>query len=106
MIAPDKIVDALCTQTDPELFFPEQSQSNKVAKSICAKCPISLDCLEDALNLIPEEDFGIWGGTSARERSVLRKNDGMLANLREALAIRDQQNREELELEVIVRHRR
>lgn len=60
--------DALCAQTDPELFFPEQGDhlSAKYAKQICSKCPLIQDCLEEAVT----KDYtdGIWGGTSPHER--------------------------------------
>lgn len=100
MIDSEKLVDALCTQTDPELFFPERGQANTIAKSICAKCPISLDCLEDALTLEPEEDYGIWGGTSARERNILKREPSMLERLRATLRVQDAENRKALNLTV------
>lgn len=101
MIDPELGQDALCTQTDPELFFPERGQSNTVAKSICASCPISLACLEDALTLEPEYDYGIWGGTSSRERHILRNDPRALERMRDALRIQDAKNRAELNLAII-----
>jgi hypothetical protein len=103
MLLPEVAQDALCAQTDPELFFPEKGQDNKMAKSICAQCPISLACLEDALNILPDEDFGIWGGTSARERIALRKYPETLERLRVVLKEQDEENRKALNLTVIVR---
>jgi WhiB family redox-sensing transcriptional regulator len=61
---------ALCTQTDPEIFYPEQGQTNKDAKRICAQCPIRARCLEVAL--ANGERFGIWGGLSDKDcRQIL-----------------------------------
>lgn len=61
--------DALCAQTDPEIFFPEKGGSTREAKKICLLCPVKDQCLEDAL--ANEERFGIWGGLSERERRRL-----------------------------------
>jgi WhiB family transcriptional regulator, redox-sensing transcriptional regulator len=62
---------ARCTEVDPEIFFPERGGSSKAARAVCAHCPVRANCLEYALN--NKEQFGIWGGTSERERRRLRK---------------------------------
>jgi WhiB family redox-sensing transcriptional regulator len=62
---------ARCTEADPEIFFPERGGSSKAARAVCAQCDVRMDCLEYALN--NKEQFGIWGGTSERERRRLRK---------------------------------
>ncbi|MEE6273495.1 WhiB family transcriptional regulator [Georgenia sp. MJ206] len=61
--------EALCAQTDPEEFFPEKGGSTRSAKAICARCPVSAECLTYALD--NHERFGIWGGMSERERRAL-----------------------------------
>ncbi|MGH9194816.1 MAG: WhiB family transcriptional regulator, partial [Acidimicrobiia bacterium] len=38
---------------------------------VCTQCPVALECLRYAL--ANREQFGIWGGTSERERRKLRK---------------------------------
>ena len=65
--------DALCAQTDPELFFPERGGVRFVrkAKSICGDCTVRDECLEYAL--ANDERFGVWGGKSERERNRMRK---------------------------------
>jgi WhiB family redox-sensing transcriptional regulator len=63
--------DALCSQTDPEAFFPEKGGSTRDAKRICAQCNVKSECLEYALK--NDERFGIWGGLSERERRRLRR---------------------------------
>lgn len=63
--------DALCSQTDPEAFFPEKGGSTRDAKRICAGCEVKAQCLEYAL--ANDERFGIWGGMSERERRKLKK---------------------------------
>ena len=63
--------DALCSQTDPEAFFPEKGGSTKPAKRICEDCEVREPCLRFALD--NDERFGIWGGLSEFERRQLRR---------------------------------
>jgi WhiB family redox-sensing transcriptional regulator len=65
---------ALCSQTDPEAFFPEKGGSTREAKKICVGCEVRDECLEYALE--NDERFGIWGGLSERERRRLRREVG------------------------------
>lgn len=57
---------ALCTQTDPEAFFPDKGGSTREAKRICSGCEVRKECLDYALS--HDQRFGIWGGLSPRER--------------------------------------
>lgn len=61
----------LCAQTDPEVFFPGKGTPNREAKQVCAECPVRAACLEYALE--KRLDYGVWGGMSAKERIVLRR---------------------------------
>lgn len=63
--------EALCAETDPELFFPTKGQSPARAKAICAQCPVIQQCLKYALTS-PVALAGIWGGTTEDERKPLR----------------------------------
>lgn len=65
-LVPEWMVDALCAQIDPEMFFPEKGGSTRDAKKICAACPARLKCLDYALE--NQERYGIYGGLSERER--------------------------------------
>ena len=65
---------ALCAQTDPEAFFPENGGSTREAKRICVGCEVKQECLEYAL--MQDERFGIWGGLSERERRRLKRAAG------------------------------
>ena len=69
--APEWQEQALCSQTDPEAFFPEKGGSTREAKRICGRCEVKVDCLEYALG--HDERFGIWGGLSERERRKLKR---------------------------------
>lgn len=63
--------DALCAQTDPEAFFPDRNDSTKNARKVCTKCIVTAECLFYALS--NDEEFGIWGGLSRKERDSLEK---------------------------------
>ncbi|PAY23616.1 WhiB family transcriptional regulator [Dietzia natronolimnaea] len=63
---------ALCSQTDPEAFFPEKGGSTREAKKICTGCEVKAECLEYAL--ANDERFGIWGGLSERERRRIKRD--------------------------------
>jgi WhiB family transcriptional regulator, redox-sensing transcriptional regulator len=69
--APEWQERALCSQTDPEAFFPEKGGSTREAKRICTRCEVRAECLEYALG--HDERFGIWGGLSERERRRLKR---------------------------------
>lgn len=73
---------ANCLGVDPDLFFPERGASTREAKSICAACEVRTDCLDYALD--HGEKFGIWGGTSERERRRLRRARAAERRAREA----------------------
>jgi WhiB family redox-sensing transcriptional regulator len=60
----------LCQETDPEEFFPEVGEDAKAAKRVCGGCEVRAECLEYALE--HDQRFGVWGGTSERERRILR----------------------------------
>ena len=57
---------AKCQGMDPRIFFPEKGQTADLARVICAACEVRTPCLEDALS--HHERFGIWGGTTERQR--------------------------------------
>lgn len=61
----------LCAQADPDAFHPEQGAPVAPAVAICQRCPVQAQCLEYAL--AHDERFGIWGGTTARQRQDLRR---------------------------------
>jgi WhiB family redox-sensing transcriptional regulator len=66
---------SLCAQTNPEAFSPEKGGSSREAKKICASCDVVDHCLKYALD--NDEDFGIWGGLSVRERRDLKKRSAV-----------------------------
>lgn len=66
--------DARCFGLIDGRFFPKRGQNKlvKEAKAICHRCPVELECLRFALE--NNEKFGVWGGTSERERRLIRRS--------------------------------
>ncbi|AVO21663.1 WhiB family transcription factor [Mycobacterium phage MooMoo] len=64
---------AVCQTTDPESFYPEKGSSTKDAKQVCAGCPVRVECLQWALD--NNEEFGVWGGYSERERRKIKRGE-------------------------------
>jgi WhiB family transcriptional regulator, redox-sensing transcriptional regulator len=62
---------ALCTQTDPAIFFVEKGASTRPAKRVCMSCEVRAECLEYALDT--DQMHGVWGGMSDRERRRLKR---------------------------------
>lgn len=62
---------AACLGVDPELFFATRGDIVPIrrARMVCAVCPVRAECLEYALR--NEEEFGMWGGLSEKERRPL-----------------------------------
>jgi len=55
----------------PWLWFPHQGGDTDTPKAICAGCPVRQQCLTYALDT--NQTYGVWGGTSERERRRIRK---------------------------------
>lgn len=72
--APEWMAEAVCAQTDPELFFPEKGGdgtcTTSIARRVCASCPVRVACLEHALDT--GQAHGVWGGKTPRERREIR----------------------------------
>lgn len=74
----------ICSHADPDIWFPGTGQSAKakLAIELCLQCPVRIECLEAALTA-EDEERGIWGGTTMKERKEMRET---LARRRELLA--------------------
>lgn len=66
---------AACLGLDTSLFFPARGEATAEAETVCASCQVRDDCLWFALgdNGRRAEKFGIWGGSSERQRRRLRR---------------------------------
>lgn len=62
---------------DPIDFYPDRDDSlgGVNARRICAtRCPIQRACLRAALDLGPSHQWGIWGGTTRKQRLAILRN--------------------------------
>ena len=67
-----------CQRVDnPDVFYPGRGAPSQAAKRLCADCPVLQECLQAALETHPQDDWGIWGGTTKDERARLRKERGI-----------------------------
>jgi WhiB family redox-sensing transcriptional regulator len=60
---------ALCAQTDPDLFFSESLSQIAQAKAVCRRFEVLEECRSHALET--KQDFGVWGGLDRDERRRL-----------------------------------
>jgi hypothetical protein len=62
---------AKCRDADPDMFFPEPSDASTAlaAVAVCRSCPVTKQCLADALHT--GERDGIRGGLTPRQRRPL-----------------------------------
>ncbi len=66
-----------CRGTDPELFHPEKGENDtaREAVALCMTCAVCDQCLTWALETNVQD--GIVGGTTPRQRRVLRTERGL-----------------------------
>ncbi len=69
--------DELPCTSYPDAFFNKDATDTTgpsydyfIAKSLCAKCPIILECLDYALEA--NEEYGVWGSLTPNERKKLK----------------------------------
>ncbi|MFJ6095663.1 WhiB family transcriptional regulator [Williamsia muralis] len=68
---------AICRVADITMFYPSNAcrgQQRELlearAKSLCHRCPVLTECRDHALET--GEPYGVWGGTTPRERALIR----------------------------------
>lgn len=62
---------ANCASVGLDPFYPESDTGRveeRLAKRICAACPVLMECRADGLN----EPYGVWGGLNRYQRRYLR----------------------------------
>ena len=52
--------DLPCRTFDADLWFAESPAELELAKSLCAECPLRVECLAGAIER--GEPWGVWGG--------------------------------------------
>jgi WhiB family redox-sensing transcriptional regulator len=63
---------ANCRDEPTSTFFVDRGGSTKRAREVCGGCVVRGECLDAAM--ADENLEGFWGGTSAGERSQLRRD--------------------------------
>tara|TARA_B110000503_G_scaffold43412_2_gene71009 strand:- start:1915 stop:2352 length:438 start_codon:yes stop_codon:yes gene_type:complete len=58
-----------CANVDSDIFFGESLRGIAKAKSICISCPALAQCASWAID---HEEYGVFGGLSAKERLMMR----------------------------------
>lgn len=76
-------LEAACRTKPTSMFYPERPSHGlpapmaeiRAALEVCARCPVTMICLEYALQ---RKEVGIWGGTTENERRKMksRRNRG------------------------------
>lgn len=74
----DWILDANCKGTNTRVFFiyredKNQRQRREAAYQVCRECLVRQECLDYA---IVNNEIGIWGGTTDKDRRLLRRHSG------------------------------
>ena len=69
--------EAACSGLGNEMFFASRGSPSvtqaRAARAVCAVCPVIEQCREAGLG----EKYGIWGGTTERDRRILRRRRGL-----------------------------
>jgi WhiB family redox-sensing transcriptional regulator len=62
-----------CRGADDNDYYPDRGSRARVrqAKATCAVCPVAAVCLDWAMET--NEQHGVWGGLTRRERAELRR---------------------------------
>lgn len=69
-----------CSQVDPDIFFPDseiresQEQARRIAREavkVCRGCVYQKECFLWALET---DEIGVWGGTTERQRNLIKRN--------------------------------
>lgn len=70
IVPPEWMKKALCAEIDPDIFYPEKNTDGTVAKRVCLKCEVRVECLQYAID--NNERHGIWGGLNEKSRRKLQ----------------------------------
>jgi WhiB family transcriptional regulator, redox-sensing transcriptional regulator len=57
-----------CVEAEPDALFV-RGAAQKIAKQVCVRCPVIVECLADSLD--NHTEFGVWGGMTERQRRAL-----------------------------------
>lgn len=77
--------DALCAQTSPDPWYPEDGGSRQydIARWVCGQCARRTECLQLAMTIegtvSAHGRHGMWGGLNPQERANLARRKGKVA---------------------------
>lgn len=75
-------LQAACGDQAPDTLFVSGALQHR-AKSVCMGCPVRTECLADALD--NRVEFGVWGGSTERERRALLRRRPEVRSWRQLL---------------------
>lgn len=65
--------DAVCTNHEPELWFPVSVRQAWLPVNICNnECPVRAECLKWALD--KQVKYGVWGGKTEQQRERMLRS--------------------------------
>ncbi len=73
----DWLDDAACTTVEDDPFYPPNGEHPTAALTICATCPVTTDCLEDAIRTGDLEHRIRAGLTPAQRRDIVARRAGL-----------------------------
>lgn len=66
----DFMENGACKEGPVEIFFSDKPHEISTAKTKCGICEVTEECLTFA---IQNNEEGIWGGTTERERRIIKR---------------------------------
>ncbi len=72
---------AACRGLDVALFVPDYragaaAHQRRIIAAYCDRCPVTTECLEDALTYAWDDQHGVRGGTLAEQRRRILRSRG------------------------------
>lgn len=78
-MTPEWMNKAACKGADPDWFHPpeEHPQLAEFGLNMCRSCTVTEQCFQYAMSFLQIEDlYGVYGGTTAKQRKQIRKYAG------------------------------
>jgi len=70
---------AACISADTTIFFSKRGGTRGPALEYCHNCDVRDCCLAEAV--VQPELLGIWGGTTQRERRIIRHQEKLSSSM-------------------------
>ena len=79
---------ASCRGAPVSMFFPTNGRATHAVRALCGACPVSQECLDEALKYSEEHDTGIRAGLTAAQRRALRMGSRQSVDAPEPVMLR------------------